>query len=658
MPQEKKKDNPKSGQDVVKLRAELVQIDVAVSDRNNRPVIGLKREDFELYDNNKLQTITHFSLEESTSTALRIEDDIETPRSLPRAITATELKRVFAFVVDTMHMKPENVYRARATLQDFLDKKMEPGDLVLILATAGGSGVFQQFTSDQRILRAAVARLRPFTLSSATTPFRSIGRSSTIGMPGRPSGPGFAGIDPFEEADARATLGTLNNMIRAMSTLPGRKISVFISEGFRLFSTRTSQDLDETIARAARANVVFYSIDPRGLDPLSLNASDDLGDEDLGSFLSRKRDDFRESQDSLNALAVDTGGKFFRNNNDIKQMLNSLIDGSSSYYLLGFQPADEKWDGKYHKIKVVVRNRPELRVSTRKGYLARSEPRRVYSDPKVGEMVEAINSPLVRRDIDLQLTPFYRDDAKRQVNLLSLLHIDATRLKFKEVDGKFATKLDLVGFILGPNGTPIDRFSNTVELNLKPETHKEILKRGLLSTRTTTVKAGIYQVRMFVRETDSGLIGTANNYVEIPDLKGDRLATSSIFLDPRYDAQGQKADDVGSSETLSQRRYRPGRQFGYALVVYNAKAEGKTNQPQLEVRTRILSSGRAAYDGKYHPVQIAEGSTPPSRIMTGGVMQLGALPRGEYTLEVTVKDKLVKKESRGFVRQEIDFSIE
>jgi hypothetical protein len=81
-PQEKKNEDPKrSGQNVVKLKAELVQIDVAVYDRNNKPVTGLKREDFELFDGNKLQAISHFSEELSTSTALRIEDDVETPQS-------------------------------------------------------------------------------------------------------------------------------------------------------------------------------------------------------------------------------------------------------------------------------------------------------------------------------------------------------------------------------------------------------------------------------------------------------------------------------------------------------------------------------------------------------------------------------------------------
>ena len=241
-PQEKKKDDNKpSGQDVVKLKADLVQIDVVVADRNHKPVSGLKREDFELSDSNKPQLITHFSFEQSTSTALRIVEDTETPRSLPRAITATELKRVIAFVVDTIHMKPESVYRTRKVLQDFIDKKMEAGDLVVIVATGGGSGVFQQFTSDQRVLRAAVNHLRPVNFSNDTTPYRSFDRmlGSSPQMGGMRGGLGGGARmpsineDPLESADARATLYTLNNLISAMSRLPGRKLSVFISEGLR-----------------------------------------------------------------------------------------------------------------------------------------------------------------------------------------------------------------------------------------------------------------------------------------------------------------------------------------------------------------------------------------------------------------------------------------
>ena len=659
-----------SDQDTVKITADLVQLDIVVTDRKGKSVRGLTREDFELYDNNKLQHISHFSLEETRGRQLIGSSDEFA--SLPKAITAGEVKRVIAFVVDTLHMKPESVYRSQKMLEDFIDTKMAPGDLVLILPTAGGSGLFQQFTSDQRVLRNAAGRLRPFIFSNDTAPHRSLStgpgaaaggmggpRGRMGGFPGQSRGGVFGRPDPLEEADVRNTLSTLNNLIDAMKKLPGRKLGVFVSEGFRLFQTQTTFDLSETIAKATRASVVFYSIDPRGLDSLGLSAADsadDIGD-DLGSFLDNRRDDFRESQDSLNTLALDTGGRFYRNSNDVKAGLNNLLEENSSYYLLGFQPEAGKWDGKFHKVKVAVKGRPDLVVSARKGYEARDEkPKgKPISDPKLAEMIEAINSPLVRRDIDLQLTPFYLDTEKREPYMVTLLHIDASRLKFNNQDGRYKDKLEVSGFVIDSRGKAVDTFSNTLDLNLLPKTYEEALTRGLLSTRTLGVRPGIYQLRMFVREESSGRIGTANNLVDIPDMKSDRLSLSSIFTDTRLTDNPEAA---GSGGTLSQRRFKRGSQFAYQLAIYNAKAEGADKKTELEIRTRVLRAGKAVYSGQRRPVQILEGSQVPSRILTGGVLQLGAMPPDDYTLEVTVFDRSRKKDSRAVARQEIDFSVE
>src|SRR6266571_534951 len=294
----------------IKLRTELVQIDVIVTDKNNKPVTALKRE-------------------------------------------------------------------------DFVDNKMQPGDLVLILPTGGGSGVLQQFTSDQRVLHRAIDRLRPFFFSNDSTPYRSFARmgAPSIGGPsfgGQATRRGAGGVsvpqggrglgsmpDPLEEADVRATLDALKQVIRSMGKLPGRKVSVFVSEGIRLYATQTTQDLNQTTALAAQSNVVFYTIDPRGLDTLSLEASDQIdSDGDIAAAVMQahdnKRSDFFESQDSLRAIAADTGGKFFGNNNDIKRGLDSVLDENSAYYMLGFYPESGHWDGKIHKVKIVVRERPEL----------------------------------------------------------------------------------------------------------------------------------------------------------------------------------------------------------------------------------------------------------------------------------------------------------
>ncbi|HSO75133.1 MAG TPA: VWA domain-containing protein, partial [Blastocatellia bacterium] len=531
----------------------------------------------------------------------------------------------------------------------------QPGDLVLILPTGGGSGVLQQFTSDPRLLRRAIGRLRPFYFTNATTPYRGLSPSSGV----RGSLPG-GNIDPFEAADARATLGALNETVKSMSKLPGRKVSVFVSEGFRLLATQTNRELNQTTALAARANVVFYTIDPRGLDPLVLNAADEIerGDDLAASVtdtMNRKRADFFESQDTLNSIALDTGGKFFRNNNDIKRGLDSILEENSAYYMLGFYPEAGKWDGKYHKVKVVVRSRPDLIVSFRKGYLAKSPASEKASiDPAIAEALEAISSPLVRRDIDLRLTPLYLDDAKRDPIVTLLIHIDASKLNFSRAENRYKSKLIQIGFVLDASGKLADRFSETIDLNLQQHTYESALKRGFVATRALNVKPGVYQIRLFVRDGASGLIGTANDYVEVPDLKSGRLATSSLFLGGRVVEQGKVVETAGAAGTPSQRRFQRTGEFSYSLVIYNAEFTD-SKQSQLEMKTRIVKGNQTVYNGELRPVQIANGSTP-TRVVTGGVIKLSQLEPDHYTLQVTVRDKLRKKNN--LVRTEMDFSVE
>jgi VWFA-related protein len=658
----------------LKLSTELVQIDVIVIDKGKKPVSGLKREDFELLDNNKPQHISNFSFEETK--ARRIEEATgENPR-LPRAITTADLKRVFAFVVDTLHIKFENINRTRKMLSDFVDKKMQPGDLVLILPTGGGSGVLQQFTSDQRLLHRAIDRLHPFYFSNDTTPYRSIAR---MGMPsgrpgqgarnggfGRQPMPGIQTIgsspDPFEEADVRTTLDAMKETIKSMSKLPGRKVATLVSEGIRAYATQTTQDLNNTTAMAGRANVIFYTIDPRGLEPLGLEASDEIdSDADFSTAVTdamdSKRSDFAESQDSLRAIAQDTGGKFFGNNNDIVRGLDQMLDENSAYYMLGFYPEAGKWDGKFHKIKVVIREHPELTVSFRKGYLAKSPPAETRpADPRAAELAEAISSPLVRRDIDLRLTPLYVDNAQHDPVVTLLLHIDASKLTFNQAEGRYRNSLEEVGFVLNAKGDTVDKFSNTLELNLLPETYQKSVKRGFVATRMTNLKPGTYQIRMFVRENGTGLIGTANDFIDIPNMKSDKLTTSSLYLSAQAVEQGKVVETAGEGGTPSQRRFQRNGEFSYSLVIYNPKLDDKSKQPQLEMRTRILKGSKVVFNGGPREAVPVPGSTSPSRIVTGGIIRLTGLAPDDYTIEVSVRDKLRKKDS--VVRREMDFSVE
>lgn len=651
----------KKPQDEIKLTTELVQIDVVVTDKSNKSVSGLTRDDFELLDNSKPQHITNFSYEEIK--AARPANSTSEDPSVPRTITATELKRVIAFVVDTLHIKFENIMRTRKMLSDFVENQMQPGDLVLILPTGGGSGVLQQFTSDRRLLQRAIARLRPFYFTNDSTPYRRASNmNSAVGGSAPISGaPDPTQIDPFEAADVRATLRALEETIKSITKLPGRKVSVLVSEGFRLYSTDSSSDLRIATGLAARGNVVFYSIDPRGLDPGVLTAADELDESvpfntALANALDTRQADLRESQQSLRAIADDTGGRFYGNNNDIKRGLDSILEENSAYYMLGFYPEAEKWDGKFHKIKVALRNRPDLTVSFRKGYLAKTpEPVKADVDPRIADAIEAISSPLIRREIDLRMTPLYIDDVKRDPIVTILLHIDASKLNFTQSEGKYKSRIERVGFVFDAKGNAVDKFSDELDLNLRLQTYELALKRGFLATRVVNLKPGVYQIKLFVRESRTGLVGTANDYIDVPDMKADRLTASSLFLTGRALDQGKVVEAATVGGTPSQRRFPSDGAFSYSLAIYNAKGDAN-GQPQLEIRARVLKGDRAIYTGELRPVEMAKASAPPARVVTAGVIKLAGLDPGDYWLEVTLRDKLRKKDN--IARAEMDFSVE
>jgi VWFA-related protein len=671
----------KSDKDDIKLRAQLVQIDVLVSDKNKQPVKGLKREDFELLDNGKPQVITNFVFEDSSLN--NVEPGATEARTAPRTLAPGELKRVMAFVVDTLHMKQENIYATRKLLTDFVDNRMAPGDLVLILPTAGGSGLLQQFTSDRRLLKQAINRLHPIYYSRDTTPRRTLDarnpslnpdrggltkRPGALSMPDVGAGSYGRDYDPLEQADIHTTLNTLNDMIRAMGKVPGRKLGVFLSEGIRLYATGTESFLQTTIDLAARANVVFYSIDPRGLEPLSLGADEDLSAiaaafgvpiSDAARISNlEKQTDFQESQESLRRMAADTGGTFFGNNNDIKRGLDNLLDENASYYMLGFQPEGRAWDGKFHKVKVAVRNRPDLVVTYRKGYAAKTEKPAppLSTNPDAAEALDAISSPFAHRDIDLRLTPLYVFNPQGEAMMTGLLHIDVSKLHFKQVNGNYQALLEQVGYIYDVNGRAVDQFANHLALDLKPETYQTVLKRGLVATRQLSLPPGLYQMKLFVREPETRLIGTANDLFSIPNLKSGNLATSSIFMHGGTLKDGKVVPSAGEGDTLSQRHFRKGGIFSYEMVIYNAKADEKASQPQLEMRARVLRGNEVVFKGAFKPVALAPDYKALSPIVASRSFQLGNLAPGDYVLEVTLLDRLRKKDA--LIRQEVDFTIE
>ena len=346
---------------VFRLSVDLVQLDAVVTDRQGRHVTTLGPDDFEVYQDGRLQPVTAVSYVES-------EDSWVDTSGLPplpvEALKPEDARRVIAVVVDDLRMSFESIYRARRGIGEFFDRQFQPGDLGMIVTTSG-AGV-SQLTYSPRVLKAASSRLR-FSLwnvqaASALAPVDGVDDSA------------FGG-DFLERTFAESAIRRVADAINAVRTLPGRKSVVLVSEGFSVFgpdldNASIRELLQRLVDRSNRAGVVIYAVDPRGLVVTGLTAADNVRGGGA-RIASARAAALRESQDGLRFVAGETGGFAVVNSNDIGLGFRRIMADQRGYYLVGYQPEAGTLhfnsDRKFRKVKIKVKPKG-LKVRTRAGF--------------------------------------------------------------------------------------------------------------------------------------------------------------------------------------------------------------------------------------------------------------------------------------------------
>ena len=287
-------------------------------------------------------------------------------------------------------------------------------------------------------------------------------------------------------------------------------------------------------------------------------------------------------------------------------------------------------------------------------------------------------SPFSAFGVRLQLTTLFTNDAAEGSVMKSMVHIDARDLAFtKEADGWHKCVFDLVAVSFGRNLAPIDQVSKTHTVRLNEETYQRVLRDGFVYAVMVPVKsAGAYQLRIALRDSQSDRLGSASQFVEIPDLTKNRLALSGIaayaLSQSEYARAGQKtggaAGGSGAMAATSEgvdvedaqagpavRRFHQGSVMQYGFVIFNAQLD-RTAKSQLTTQMRLVRDGKVVFTGQQLPFNPA-GQSDSKRLVSGGAIQLGSeLPPGEYVLQIIVKDTLAP-EKRRTASQWIDFEI-
>ena len=379
----------------LKVSSNLVMVRVVVRDAQNKAVENLKQEDFKLFDRGKQQSITQFAAETTA-----VQPSVPVLTSTPGASLSSIPQRFVALYFDDLNMSDADVVRAREAADRYLATNLQPTDRVALF-TSGNS--LTDFTGDLKQIHDALLKLhtspvaqRPhdcpelsdyqaeqiIEFDDENTDAWQVAKDQAVNdqrCSQVPTGPGepqryiavlARKVLEQSQMQARANLEELDKVVNYVSRMPGQRAVVLVSPGY--LSRSEESQLEQTIDRALRAQVVISSLDPRGLaDPLNeTDVSRTYMPVFLTANLHRLRSD-RESaaRDVLQEVAQGTGGEFLHNINDLQAGFR-VLTGPSGYYL-GFAPKDLKPDGKFHDLKVELAEKPKgWSLQARRGYFA------------------------------------------------------------------------------------------------------------------------------------------------------------------------------------------------------------------------------------------------------------------------------------------------
>jgi len=585
------------------VEVNYVDVDVVVTDEQGNFVTGLAREDFEVFEDGKPQKVETFSL---------VELPVERPAELlveGRAVLPDIQGnrkpfdgRVYAFVLDDLDVSAMRSAQVRDAARDFVRKHMGANDLGAVIYTSGRTDAAQEFTTNRDLLIRAIdkfqgRRMRSLSLDRLDAYYQRIAfgytsRNEADPNTGTVNSQDPAGYgrtsDPTElERGTRAlsVLDTLKNTAEFLASVRGRRKAVlFFSEGLDFpirdvfgahDATMVVRATQDAISTAARANVNYYAIDPRGLagmttdfiegaglasgagspgpvllvpgtnTPVSGMTGVSGGTFDMQSELMQE---FRLSQDTLRELAEQTGGLASVNTNNVAPVFERIVDANSRYYVLGYYPPNHPRNGRFHKIEVRVK-RPGVRVEARRGYASprgrtpeerrRDEVARLARDARRPDgrrtstpLLGAMTSPIQQSGLvfSVQAAPFRNTPDEASIALA--IELDGSRLPYGEPNekGQVSNKIELSFFGLNERGKALSAGWTELDLTLRPETRERVTAHGVRANPRISLPPGRYQVRIGARESVSGQTGSVFYDLEVPDFRKEQLMIGGLLM--------------------------------------------------------------------------------------------------------------------------------
>ena len=531
----------------VTLRTEvdLVEVPVVVRDGQHRAVAGLTKDDFEIYDAGKKQTITAFSVQRFTSpmdagggAKAALHPAAAADAAGPKGETRS---RFVALCFDDLNIDAAALKPAKAAAERFVKTGLAPGDRVAVVTTAQPRDA--EFTGDVPGLVERIAnvtsnrrfsedaspqcpRIRPYeaylivnhldnqVLEAKVAEYQACG--GRIPRPQETVTSMAQGVWQYALMNSRNTLRVIDGLVAGMAKLPGERMILLTSAGFLTGDLEADEDL--LMAKALHAEVVIDTLDARGL--YTVSPGDDASDSPPPGRVPR-RAQIVEAQspgrqeeakdDGMAALAAGTGGTFYHNSNDLVRGFRELGMAPETMYVLGFAPSGGAANGRFHSLKVRLAAGKRYSLQARLGYTASSPNAAARLSPP-----SRLDSEVTASDTIADLPAEFKwEQRPGPPGITMVAHLDIARLHFETRQSRRHQKLTLVGVLLDASGGVVTGKRSELDLNFTEATFAQLAKTGVLVSLTIPAPPGSYSVRALVEDALEGKLTAAGGAVEI-----------------------------------------------------------------------------------------------------------------------------------------------
>jgi VWFA-related protein len=689
--------------EVIRVRANLVSVDVMVKDKKGKYVSDLKAEDFAIFENGIQQKVEFFDSPLIGTNG----PDRRGGTSMTGQLTSMGQTRNFvSLVFDGQSTDLTNLKQVREGTIKYVREQISDSDTVALFAVTSGLQLLQPFTQDktklisaledigvssssknfeQRDIAGNIASLRDQLSSAPTTPTTSIataagGSEAAKAMIAARVLQQFINLrTALSLQQSRPILAALAAICEGLRPIPGKKTLVLFSQGFVTPAVLDWQ-VQSTIDIANRANVAIYIIDSAGLragaprsgslvpaSPLagvSAITNQEQRIQAVGGetvFDNTRQEGENREYDILYRMSGDTGGKFIKGNNDIGQGLERINQEIRSRYTLAYRSTNQNFDGTFRKLKVEV-GRPGTQVVSRAGYYAIAPGEIVPLSPEHKKLLTGFAAAEANPSLPIfvELSPFRSRGGLYTVPIS--IELPPSELKIDRKGEKYFMQLEVLGVIRGASEKILSRLGGSFDVSLSPEQYQSILNNNIFYRQDLELVPGDYSIDLIVRDRQSGKIAAKRERLVLAGADAE-FATTTAVLSRYVERANQPA--AGSAESGdvftqggAQIRPSPSRQFNVAdnliifLAVYNAANSAETGKPLVRVTVRLMKDGKPAT--KPFDYVLTETQTEPVPHLTfAEYIRLSGLAAGKYTAMIEAKDMVTRK----LVKQEASFVI-